>query len=330
MKTMIIAEAGVNHNGSVELAKKMIDEAARAGVDYIKFQTFSADRLVDMAAKKADYQIVNTGNTESQYQMLKKLELTESDFWDLKNYCNINKIGFLSSPFDLESMRLVHRLGVDYMKIPSGEITNYPYLKLAGELNIPVILSTGMSDTTEIRSAIDLIRSISDQEIILLHCNTQYPTPYEDVNLRAMDTLQQEFQTPIGYSDHTKGLEIAFAAVAMGATVIEKHFTLDRKMEGPDHIASIEPDELCQLVEGIRRIEIALGTGEKIPSSSEMNNRVVARKSIFTSKKIHCGETFTEDNCTVKRPGNGMSPMNWPTLMKQKATRDYEKDEMIE
>ena len=330
MSVFIIAEIGVNHNGELNLAKKMILEAKKAGVDAVKFQSFKADKLVSKDAKKADYQIKNTEKDESQYNMIKKLELTEQDHIYLKKICDEENIKFLSSPFDIESAELLVSLGIDTVKIPSGEITNLPYLEAIGKIYKNIILSTGMSNLEEVKEAINILNKYGEKNITVLHCNTEYPTPMEDVNLMAIKTMENELKLPIGYSDHTDGIEIAIGAVAIGATVIEKHFTLDKNMEGPDHKASLEPNELKQMVDSIRNIEKALGNGIKIPSNSEQKNIVIARKSIVAKCNISKGEKFTEDNLTIKRPGDGISPMKWYDVLGQVAKRDFFEDERIE
>jgi len=332
MKVKIIAEAGVNHNGSIEIAKKMIDAAAAAGADFVKFQTFKAEKLVSGNAEKADYQKATTNADESQFEMIKKLELDVKAHQELINYCNQKNIIFISTPFDMESIDLLFDLGVPFYKIGSGEITNYPYLKKIASKGLPVILSTGMSDLSDVEKAMNVLinNGLNLEDIILLHANTEYPTPYEDVNLKAMLTLKEAFKTKVGYSDHTLGIELPVAAVAMGATVIEKHFTLDRNMEGPDHKASLEPDELKKMVQSIRNIEIALGDGIKKPSKSEVKNKPIARKSIVAAKFIAKGEVFTEDNITAKRPGRGISPMRWNEVLGRKAVQDFKPDDLIE
>lgn len=331
-KTLIIAEAGVNHNGDINLAKKLIDAAASAGVDYVKFQTFNAKKLVSKNAQKADYQKTNTGNgSESQLAMLQKLELTEEMHTELIKYCNSKSVKFLSTGFDLESIDFLNKLNIDLFKIPSGEITNLPYLRKIGSLGKPIIVSTGMADMKEVEDAIDVIlkAGADKSDITILHCNTEYPTPMRDVNLYAMNTIGKTFDVPIGYSDHTLGIEIPVAAVALGATVIEKHFTLDKTMEGPDHRASLEPDELKAMVKAIRNIEEAFGHGRKEPSSSEIRNKAIARKSIVAKTQIKKGNPFTENNITIKRPGTGISPMLWDTMIGKIATRDYDEDDLI-
>lgn len=330
MNVFIIAEIGVNHNGDLLLAKKMILEAKKAGVDAVKFQSFKADKLVAKDAKKADYQVKNTGKQESQYDMIKKLELSEEDHIYLKKICDDEGIMFLSSPFDEESAKLLLSLGIDTVKIPSGEITNLPYLENIGSLYKNIILSTGMSDLDEVKEAIKVLNKNNDKNITVLHCNTEYPTPMEDVNLLAIKTMEKELNLPIGYSDHTDGIEVSIGAVALGATVIEKHFTLDKTLEGPDHKASLEPKELKMLVDGIRNIEKALGSGIKVPSSSEKKNIPIARKSIVAKTNIKKGDIFTEENLTIKRPGDGISPMKWYDVLGQRAKKDFVADERIE
>lgn len=330
-KVYIIAEAGVNHNGNVDLALKLIDEAANAGVDAVKFQTFKAEKLVSVYANKAEYQKLTTDSSESQYQMIKKLELDVASHKLLINYCKQKNIQFLSSPFDLESIDLLDNLGLNLFKIPSGEINNLPYLRKIGSYNKEVILSTGMSDIGEIEDAINILVSAgTDREkISILHCNTEYPTPMEDVNLNAMLTIKNTFKLNVGYSDHTLGIEVPIAAVALGATIIEKHFTLDKTMEGPDHKASLEPIELKQMVDAIRNIEKAMGSGIKKLSKSELKNKDIARKSIVAAKPIKKGELYTEDNITVKRPGYGLSPLQWDNIINKISPRDYSPDELI-
>lgn len=333
-KTLIIAEAGVNHNGSIELAKELVEKAKEAGVDYIKFQTFKASKLVTKAAKQAEYQQKNIGKEgDSQYQMLKKLELSPEEHEILINYCHQLGIKFFSTAFDFDSIDYLHSLNLGLWKIPSGEVTNYPFLKRIAAYNEPTILSTGMCDMEDVRAAVDALyrNGLTKENLILLHCNTEYPTPFEDVNLKAMDALRNEFGVEVGYSDHTKGIEVPIAAVALGATVIEKHFTLDRNMEGPDHKASLEPDELKSMVSAIRNIEKAIGgDGTKHVSESEKKNIAIARKSIVAACDIKAGEVFTEQNLAVKRPGNGISPMRWEEVIGLKAKRDFREDELIE
>ncbi len=326
----IIAEAGVNHNGDFELAKKMVDVAKAAGVDYIKFQTFIPEKLVSKNAEKAQYQKDATGGTETQLQMLRRLTLSNENFIQLKEYCDSIGIEFISTPFDLESIDFLNEIGCNLWKVPSGEITNLPYLIKIAKTNKPVIMSTGMCTMEEIEEAIKVLKDNGTKDIKLLHCTTEYPTPYGDVNLNAMLALKEHFRVEVGYSDHTKGIEVPIAAVAMGATVIEKHFTLDRNMEGPDHKASLEMDELKKMVDSIRNIECALGTGEKKPTESEKKNIGIARKSIVAKRTIKKGEVLTEENITTKRPGNGISPMRWFEVVGMEAIRDFAEDEMIE
>lgn len=329
-KIFIIAEAGVNHNGSIETAKKLVDAAAEAGADAVKFQTFKAEKLVCRNAEKAEYQMKTTSQTESQFEMLKKLELTVDMHKQLILYCREKGILFLSTPFDMDSVRFLVQCGLELIKIPSGEITNYPYLREVGRTGKKVILSSGMSTLKEVQEAIKVLREYGNSEVVVLHCNTEYPTPYADVNLRAMLTLKKELAIEVGYSDHTKGIEIPIAAAALGASVIEKHFTLDKNMEGPDHKASLEPDELKAMVKAIRNIEIALGDGDKKPSKSEAKNIAIVRKSIVANCDIQAGEVFTEKNLTVKRPGTGINPMYWEQVIGKKASRNFERDELIE
>lgn len=329
MSVYIIAEAGVNHNGSFELACKLVDAAKAAGADCIKFQTFKSQNLVSHTAQKAEYQKDVTGEG-SQIDMLKKLELSYDEFLMLKDYCEKQGICFLSTPFDFESIEFLKSIDMPFWKIPSGEITNYPYLVALAKTEKPIVMSTGMCELEEIEAAIHVLKDHGAKDIRLLHCNTEYPTPFEDVNLRAMKTMKEYFDLEVGYSDHTEGIEVPVAAVALGATIIEKHFTLDRNMEGPDHKASLEPNELKAMVESIRRIEKALGNGDKTPSKSEKKNITIARKSIVAKKNIRIGEILTEENLTVKRPGNGISPMEWNKVVGTKAVRDFQEDELIE
>ncbi len=329
-KIYIIAEAGVNHNGSLELAKKMVAAAKAAGADAIKFQTFSAESLVTKGAKKAQYQKNTTDCGESQYDMLKKLELSYEDHCELKALCEASNIDFMSTPFDLPSLGLLEKLGVASYKIPSGEITNYPLLREIGRTGKKVILSSGMSSLKEVGEAVGTLRKWGSGEITVLHCNTEYPTPYEDVNLKAMEALKKELGTAVGYSDHTQGIEVPVAAAALGASVIEKHFTLDRNMEGPDHRASLEPGELQEMVRAVRNIEMALGNGKKEPSESEIKNIGIVRKSIVAKCEIQQGEVFTEENLTTKRPGTGISPMKWNEILGQKAKKNFHMDELVE
>lgn len=328
-KTLIIAEAGVNHNGSLAMAKELVDTAFACGADVVKFQTAKLDSLVSKTARMAEYQKKNIGQEESQKEMLSKLLLSFEDFVELAAYCKDVGIAFLSTPFDIESIRFLDAMQ-DIWKIPSGEITNYPYLVEIAKTKKKVILSTGMSELHEIRSAIKVLEDNSTTNITILHCTTEYPTPVRDVNLRAMGTLKETFGYPVGYSDHTQGIEVDLAAVALGATVIEKHFTLDRNLPGPDHRASLEPDELKAMVDGVRKIELALGTEEKRPSEIELKNRDVARKSIVAKKSIRVGEPLTVDNITTKRPGTGINPMRWNEVLGTRAIRDFEEDELIE
>lgn len=331
MRVFVIAEAGVNHNGSIELAKQLIDVASEAGADAVKFQTFKAENLVSKHATKAAYQRETTDNEESQFDMIKRLELDVDRHKELMDYCNQKKIMFLSTPFDHDSIELLEKMGLEVFKIPSGEITNLPYLRHIGRLDKKVILSTGMADIGEIEDALDVLieAGTKKKNITVLHANTMYPTPMEDVNLKAMQTIACTFGVEIGYSDHTLGIEVPIAAVAMGAQVIEKHFTLDKTMEGPDHRASLEPDELKAMVKAIRNIEKALGSGIKKTSLSEKPNMEVARKSIVAAREIKKGEVLSEDNLAVKRPGNGLSPMRWDEIVGTKASRDYRQDELI-
>jgi N,N'-diacetyllegionaminate synthase len=331
-KTLIIAEAGVNHNGSLDLAKNLVDAASQAGADVVKFQTFKAVSLVTENATKATYQMEKTTAKESQFTMLKRLELSFEMHQDILTFCKKKKIRFASTGFDLKSIDFLVDLGLDFLKIPSGEITNLPHLRHVGAKNLPIILSTGMATLKEVEEALKILEGsgANRNQITVLHCNTEYPTPMEDVNLRAMLTVKEELGVNIGYSDHTLGIEVPIAAVAMGATVIEKHFTLDRKMEGPDHAASLEPNELKEMVMGIRNIEKALGDGVKRPSASEEKNIPIARKSIVASRSIEKGELLSVDNLAVKRPGTGISPMRWNEIINLKAEISYVVDQQIE
>jgi N,N'-diacetyllegionaminate synthase len=332
MSVFIIAEAGVNHNGSIELAKKLIDVASDAGADAVKFQTFKASNLVSKDAKKAAYQTKNMKDADdTQYSMLKKLELDIDTHKELIEYCKVKKIMFLSTPFDNESVELLHDLGLKIFKIPSGEITNLPYLRAIGRLNKKVFLSTGMSNMDEIRDALGVLTSsgTKKENIVVLHANTMYPTPFRDVNLRAMQKIKNDLGVDVGYSDHTLGIEVDIAATAMGACVIEKHFTLDKTMDGPDHKASLEPTKLKSMVKAIRNIELALGSSEKKPSPSEIPNMEIVRKSIVASCNIKKGDILTEQNLTTKRPANGISPMKWDMIVGSVAQKDYLKDEPI-
>ena len=330
-KVFIIAEAGVNHNGSIELAKKLINVASESGADAVKFQTFKAEKLVSKNAQKADYQKQTTNNSESQFDMIKKLELDLDTHKKLISYCKTKNIMFLSTPFDHDSIELLNDLGLEIFKIPSGEITNLPYLRHIGKLNKKVILSTGMARLGEIEDALDvlILAGTKKENIIVLHANTMYPTPMEDVNLKAMVTIRNSFDIAFGYSDHTLGIEVDIAAVAMGACCIEKHFTLDCTMEGPDHKASLEPDELKAMVKAIRNIELALGSSVKKPSKSEIPNMQIARKSIVAKLDIKKGDKLSEENITIKRPGNGINPMRWDEIVGTIATKDYNEDELI-
>lgn len=329
-KVFIIAEAGVNHNGNMKLAKQLIDVAAESKADAVKFQTFISEKCISAGADKASYQKQTVGEAGSQLDMIKKLELSFDNFCELKEYCEKKNIIFLSTAFDVDSAKFLHDIGLETFKIPSGEITNYPLLKTVGQFQKKVIMSTGMSELHEIKDAIEVLNEYGTEDISLLHCNTQYPTPMRDVNLRAMLKLKDAFQVPIGYSDHTLGIEVPIVAVALGAVIIEKHFTLDKNMEGPDHRASLEPDELSRMVASIRNIEMTLGDGEKRVTDSERENMAVVRKSIVAAVPIKEGEIFTENNITVKRPGNGISPMRWNEMIGQKAVRDFGEDELIE
>jgi len=330
-KTLIIAEAGVNHNGNIEIAKQLIDVAVEAGVDYVKFQTFKAEKIVSRVAKKAVYQVENTGRDDGQFAMLKKLELDKEKHNVLIEYCNLKGIKFLSTAFDHDSVDLLEELSIDLYKIPSGEITNKPFLQKIASKHKPIILSTGMADIGEVEDALDVLyeSGVKKKDITVLHCNTEYPTPMEDVNLSAMDTLANTFKVAVGYSDHTLGIEIAIAAVARGAVCIEKHFTLDRNMEGPDHRASLEPNELKEMVRSIRNIELALGNGIKKPSKSEKNNIKIARKSIYTAKALPKGHVLIIDDLIMKRPGNGISPMDIHLVLGRKMLNDLEEEALI-
>ncbi len=332
-KTLIIAEAGVNHNGDIAKAKAFIDKGAEAGVDYVKFQTFKAANLVTKQAKRAAYQDKNTQNNDSQYEMLKKLELSQAVHQELIDYCAQKGVQFLSTGFDIESLEFLARLGITIAKVPSGEITNLPYLRKVAALFPEVILSTGMATIIEIKDAVKVLtdNGVNKDKITVLHCNTEYPTPMEDVNLRAILHIQQEVGIAIGYSDHTLGIEVPIAAVALGATIIEKHFTLDKTLPGPDHKASLEPEELKAMVMAIRNIEKAVGgSGLKEVSASEAKNKPIARKSIVASKSIKKGDLLTEENITVKRPGTGISPMQWDDVIGKTAKKDFEEDDLIE
>ena len=333
MSVLIIAEAGVNHNGSMEIAKQLVDAAVEAGVDIIKFQTFKAEKLVSKTAKQAEYQKKNIGDgNDSQYEMLKKLELSEKEHEELMAYCKEKGIRFWSTAFDFESMDYLHSLGLGLWKIPSGEITNYPFIRKIASYGEDVIMSTGMCEMMDIQNAMDVLLryGIRKEQITLLHCNTQYPTPYQDVNLNAMASIKHEFEIQVVYSDHTSGIEVPIAAVALGAKVIEKHFTIDRNLPGPDHKASLEPYELKAMVSAIRHIEQALGDGIKRVSDSEKANISVARKSIVAACSIKKGELLTEENLTVKRPATGLSPMLWDEVVGTIAIKDYEEEDLIQ
>ena len=332
-RTLIIAEAGVNHNGDIAKAKALIDKGAEAGVDYVKFQTFKAGNLVTKQAKRAAYQDKNTQDNDSQYEMLKKLELSQKDHQELIDYCTQKGVKFLSTGFDFESLEFLAGLGITIAKVPSGEITNLPYLRKVATLFPEVILSTGMANITEIKDAVKVLtdNGVSKDKITVLHCNTEYPTPMEDVNLKAMLHIQRELGVSVGYSDHTLGIEVPIAAVALGATVIEKHFTLDKTLPGPDHKASLEPEELKAMVMAIRNIEKAIGgSGLKEVSKSEVKNKPIARKSIVATKTIKKGDLFSAENLTVKRPGTGISPMQWDEVIGKIAKKDFEEDNLIE
>ena len=325
-KVTIIAEAGVNHNGDIKLAKKLIDVASDAGADYVKFQSFKAEKLVSRFAEKAEYQKKTTDKNESQFDMIKKLELSNDDHLELIKYCEKKTIGFMSSPFDVDGIDYLNSLDVDFFKVPSGELTNLLYLRQLAKYEKPVILSTGMATLDEIKDALEVLKN---KDVTVLHCNTEYPTPMEDVNLRAMTTIANELGVKTGYSDHSLGIEVPIAAVALGAVIIEKHFTLDKAMIGPDHRASLEPEELKSMIRSIRNIEHALGSGVKTPSHSESKNIKIARKSIVASKDIQAGEILCEDNLTIKRPGTGVNPMEWDKVLGKEATRKFKTDECI-
>lgn len=325
-KVIIIAEAGVNHNGDIQIAKKLIDAAVEAGVDYVKFQTFRADSLVSKSAKKAKYQSVNFDDgDDSQYAMLKNLELSHENHLELISYCDAKNISFFSTAFDVEGVKYLNDLGLSFFKIPSGEITNYPYLKAVALCKKPVIMSTGMCSEKDIEIALDVLMKfgLSKEMVSILHCNTEYPTPMQDVNLKAMLTIKEKFQTKIGYSDHTLGIEVPVAAVALGAQIIEKHFTLDKTLPGPDHVASLEPDELKAMVKAIRNIELAMsGNGEKIASKSEIKNISIARKSIHLNRNLKKGHVLTDDDLISLRPGDGISPMSWENVIGKQLIAD--------
>lgn len=328
-KVLIIAEAGVNHNGDINLAKKLIEQAAKAGADVVKFQTFKANSCVSVSAKKAKYQLETTAKEESQLEMIKKLELSYESHFELMKHCKKHGIAFLSTPFDLESVEFLRGLDLPYFKIPSGEITNFPYLKAVAKCKKKVLLSTGMANLGEIEAALTILRKNGTRNITLLHCNTEYPTPFEDVNLNALKTLKEAFKLEVGYSDHTEGIVASLGAVALGAVVIEKHFTLDKTMEGPDHRASLEFEELRALCKGIRELEKALGSGIKKASKSEAKNKIIARKSLVAKREIQKGEKFSEQNLTTKRPGSGISAMRYEEYLGKRALKTYKKDELI-
>ena len=331
-RTLIIAEAGVNHNGDIKLAKQLIDAAADSGADYVKFQTFSADRIVTKSADKAEYQKKFSDSSESQYEMLKRLELSVEMHLELIEHCEQRLIKFLSTGFDIKSVDLLVGLGLNLLKIPSGEITNLPFLRYTGSLGLPVILSSGMSTMKEIGDALSILEQtgLRRDKITVLHCTTEYPTPMDEVNLRAMNNIRNTLGVAVGYSDHTVGIEVSIAAVALGASVIEKHFTIDRSLPGPDHKASLEPIELGEMVKAIRNVEVALGSDVKRPTNSEIKNMRIARKSILAGRKIEVGEILSASNLVVKRPGDGVSPMHWDQLIGQIASRNYLPDEMID
>ncbi|EPO4041800.1 N-acetylneuraminate synthase [Campylobacter upsaliensis] len=328
-KVLIIAEAGVNHNGDINLAKKLIEQAAKAGADVVKFQTFKANSCVSVSAKKAKYQLETTAKEESQLEMIQKLELSYESHFELMKHCKKHGIAFLSTPFDLESVEFLRGLDLPYFKIPSGEITNLPYLKAVAKCKKEVLLSTGMANLGEIEAALTILRKNGTRNITLLHCNTEYPTPFEDVNLNALKTLKEAFKLEVGYSDHTEGIVASLGAVALGAVVIEKHFTLDKTMEGPDHRASLEFEELRALCKGIRELEKALGSGIKKASKSEAKNKIIARKSLVAKREIQKGEKFSIENLTTKRPGSGISAMRYEEYLGKRALKTYKKDELI-
>jgi N,N'-diacetyllegionaminate synthase len=331
-RVFIIAEAGVNHNGNMDMARRLIDVARESGADAVKFQTFIAEAGISRFAPKANYQVQQTGSSESQLEMVKKLELSFNQFRELRAYADRQGIGFLSTPFDLPSIAFLQELGIRYGKIPSGEVVNYPYLVKMAHSFPDLIMSTGMTTLAEVREALEVLvnNGAKKEHIVVLHCNTEYPTPFGDANLNAIVTLSRELGIRTGYSDHTPGIEAAIAAVALGAVVIEKHFTLDKDLDGPDHRASLNPQQLQEMIQAIRHIEKAMGTGIKTPSASERKNMEVARKSLVAARGIRKGERFTEDNLTAKRPGNGISPMRWLEVLGKTANRDFETDELIE
>ena len=331
-RTLVIAEAGVNHNGDIDMALKLVDLAAEAGADFVKFQTFSADRLATAAACKADYQAAASGGDESQLAMLRRLELSAAAHAQIVERCRERSICFLSTGFDIESVDFLIELGIPLIKIPSGELTNLPYLRHVGALGLPTVMSTGMAELDEVAQAIAALEAagLSRSSLTVLHCTTEYPAPFANVNLRAMQAMQAAFGVEVGYSDHTPGIEVAIAAVALGARVIEKHFTLNCDLPGPDHRASLPPEQLFAMVRAIRNVELALGSCEKRPRGDEVKNKAAARKSIVAARAIHAGELFNVDNLTIKRPGTGVSPMRWDELIGRPARRDYAADEMIE
>ena len=330
MHTLIIAEAGVNHNGSLELAKELAYKAKECGADIVKYQTANLDSLVSKYAGMAEYQKKNIQKEMSQKEMLRKLLLSYDEFVELADYCKKIEITFLSTPFDIESVDFLETLGCELWKIPSGEVTNYPYLVHIANTRKPVILSTGMCNMDEVEECVNVLKKNGTENITLLQCNTQYPTEYQDANILGMLTLKNKFGVKVGYSDHTRGIVVPVAAVALGAEVIEKHFTLDQNMEGPDHKASLNPYELREMIEAIRNTEVALGSGNKVPSKSEMANKTVARKSIVAKREIKMGEVFSGENLTTKRPGNGITPMKWNEVLGKRAIRNFKEDELIE
>ena len=330
-KTIIIAEAGINHNGDINIAKKLIEEASKAGADIVKFQTFKADLIATSKAKKANYQKINTDPKINQKEMLHKLQLKDEDFFELYDHCKKYNIEFLSTPFDFESLELLLKIGIKRIKVPSGEITNLPFLRIIGSKNLPIILSTGMANLGDIESAINELSKVScsRDDIIVLHCTSEYPAPLNEANLNAMKTIKGAFNIQIGYSDHTLGIEVSLAAVALGAKVVEKHITLDVNSYGPDHKSSLEPKEFRRMVDGIRKVEKALGNGIKKPTRNEVANSLLVRKSIVASKKINKGDLFSTDNLTCKRPFNGLSPMYWDKIIGRKSEKDYNVDDPI-
>jgi N,N'-diacetyllegionaminate synthase len=330
-KTKIIAEIGVNHNGDIDLAKQLILEAQKCGANYVKFQTYKVENLVMNNAEKAEYQKINTNTNQNQFEMLEKLQFNKDQFWELKLFCDMNNIKFLSSPFDLASVRLLDDFDMDYWKIPSGEITNYPFLKEISKTKKPIIMSTGMSYLEEIKSSLDIFykNNYKKSMITVLHCTTAYPCTIENVNLNCIKTLQNELKVNVGLSDHSEGIIVSICSIPLGVKVIEKHFTLDKSMEGPDHKASLEPKEFEEMVKQIRYIEKALGSFVKKPSKSEFKNIQMVRKSIVAKENISKGDYFTEDNITTKRPGTGLSPMDWQKIIGKKSIKDFKKDELI-